>query len=101
MLGRLADEEDLAMLRIGRVGKEHQHRLLLIDAAEVIQVAVLGKAESAVRVRGHHIVGMQNHEGAGRQEGGEATAVLDEEFGGGGLVAHGGAGGWVYGERGR
>ena len=54
----LADEKNFAILRIHRIGHEQQNRFLLINAAQIKQVAVLPKRHRAVGIGWVDIVGM-------------------------------------------
>lgn len=86
--GGLTNKEDFPLFGIGSIREEYENGFFLIDATQVVKVAVLSKAKRAVGIGGHDVIGMQDDECTGRQGGGETATVFDEEFGGSRLVAH-------------
>lgn len=86
--GSLTDTKDFPLFGIWGIREKDEDGFFLVDATQVVEVAVLSKAERAVGIGGHDVIGMQYDQCSGRQGGGEAAAVFDEEFGGSRLVAH-------------
>lgn len=73
---------------ISGIGKQNEDALLLIDTAEVKQIAVLREAHRAVGVGGQHVVGMEDDERTRLEFGGEASAGFDVLVGGKRIVSH-------------
>ena len=87
--GGLTNKEDFPLFGIGSIREEDENGFFLIDATQVVKVAVLSKAKRAVGIGGHDVIGMQDDESARWQGSGETAAVFDEEFSRSRLVAHG------------
>jgi hypothetical protein len=68
------------VLGLGRVGKEQQDGLLLVNPAQVEQVGVLVEAEGAVGVGRHDVVRVEHDQRVGQEFFDQPAAVLDEEF---------------------
>ena len=88
MFVRLAHEKDFAMVRIERVRREQQNRLLLMHAGEIKQIGILQVAHRTVGIRGHDVVRVQNGERARQQFFDETLAVQREQRGGKGNGFH-------------
>ena len=88
-LAGLTQEQDLAVLLVGRIREEHEDGLLLVHAGEPEQVGVGDQPERAVGVRGQDVVGIHDRERARQHQAGEAGAVLDEEPGRNRGMTHG------------
>ena len=87
--GSLTDTKDFPLFGIWGIREEDEDGFFLVDATQVVEIAVLGEAERAVGIGGHDVIGMQDDESARWQGSSETAAVFDEEFSRSGLVAHG------------
>jgi hypothetical protein len=88
-VARLPHEEDLAVLRVHRIGEEQQDRLLLVDAAEVEDVAGLLERHVPIGAGGHDVVAVEDGEAPFFQVLAETGAVLAVGGCGKGGVTHG------------
>ena len=85
----LLDEQDLALPRVRGVRHHHQHRLLLVDAGQVVEVRVLAERHHPVGIGRADVVGMDDHDAPGLQHAAQALAVAGEEPRVDRVVAHG------------
>lgn len=60
--GGLPHEQDLPLFWVRRVRKEKQHGLFLVDAGEVVEIAVWSIAEGAIGIGRHDVIGVDNDE---------------------------------------
>jgi inorganic pyrophosphatase/exopolyphosphatase len=87
----LANKKHFTLFGISRIREQDKDGLLLINATEVKEIAVLYKAQRAVGIRGQDIVGVDDHHRTRRQVLIQTLAIRDVEVGRQGLVTHGGA----------
>ena len=79
MLVRLTQEEDLALRRIGRLRREDEHALLLLDPGQMEEIGGRIDREGAVAGLREDIGGVDDRDRARRELGHELTAVGDEQ----------------------
>ena len=89
-LARLPHEEHLAAGRVGGIGGEHEHALLLLDAGQVEEIGGGHEPERAVAVRGQDVGGVDDDEASRRKHGSEVVAVGSEHGGIDRSMTHGG-----------
>ncbi len=89
MFARLAQEQDLALLRIEGLGGQDQDGFLLLDAGEVKQVGVGREHLGAVGIGRQPVVGVHHRQGLLAQPRAQPVAIVPEQPGGNRVVPHG------------
>jgi len=73
------DEQHFTKHRVRAVGEQYQHRVFLINAAQVEEVAVLTEPEEGIGVARHFVVAVEQRDAAGFHAFTEFLAVAYEE----------------------
>jgi hypothetical protein len=87
-LVRFQGEQNLAIVRVVGIRKEHQHRLLLIYASQPQDVAGLLERQRSVRAGRIDVVGKEHRNGARLHLRHKIRAVLLVQVGGKRLISH-------------
>ena len=77
---RFAEKKKFPMLLIVGIGVEEQDGLFLLDAGKIKEVRIGDVAEGSVRVRGHHIVCVQEGQRTRPKQVLQPLAVAAEDF---------------------
>ena len=78
-LAWLADEESFPVGRVGRIGREHEHALLLLDARQMEEIGGRHEPKRAVAVGGQDVSRMHDDDAALRQQAAQRVAVGSED----------------------
>ena len=85
-----AQEQNLPLAFVIRLGKEKENAFLLLDAAEVEKVGVGNGSHQTVGIGGHEIIGVHDHQRFREEEPFETVPVVNEELRVNRFVAHDG-----------
>ena len=89
MLIRLAHKQDLALLLIRRIRKEHQNTFLLLNAAQEKQIGIRLHRQRAIGIGRQHIIGIHHRQRLRRHLRRQAFTVFGKKFRFDRLMSHG------------